>query len=178
MSETKKPATRQGITSPTFKVDDRFLYEHLKDSRSEMTWRRELEFRLMQFMLIFYPILGTAMIELYKSSLNKFVFLGVVAGATLLIVYVTRVVTKRIDREHEAYADLAKQVSMIWEYFGLFETGAYLKDQALLSERLRPERGEYGRGIGYKKTEELIWVTTAAIIIVLIVLALIKIFTN
>src|SRR6185503_10101009 len=122
MPETRKSSQRQSKTSSDFHVDERFLQDHLRDVRAEMTWRRELEFRLMQFMLIFYPIIGTAMIELFKSDIDKFVFLGVSAGATLLIVYATRVVTKRIDREHEAYAELAKQVQMIWAYYGLFET--------------------------------------------------------
>jgi hypothetical protein len=178
MPETKKTLQRQSKISPDIHVDERFLQDHLRDVRAEMTWRRELEFRLMQFMLIFYPIIGTAMIELFKSDINKFVFLGVAAGAALLIVYATRVVTKRIDREHEAYAELAKQVQMIWAYYGLFESGAYLRDQALLPEKLRPERGEYGKGEGYKKTKELIWVTTAAILLILIVLSLIKIFVK
>jgi heme/copper-type cytochrome/quinol oxidase subunit 2 len=176
MLETKKTPQKQSKISPDIHIDEKFLQDHLRDVRAEMTWRRELEFRLMQFMLIFYPILGAAMIELFKSAINAFVFVGVAAGAIGLIVYATIVVTKRIDREHEAYAELAKQVSLIWTYYGLFETGAYLKDWAILPERLRPERNEYGKGVGYKKTKELIWVTTAAIILILIILAVIKVF--
>ena len=176
MSETRKISRRQGKTSSDIHIDEKFLSDHLKDVRAEMTWRRELEFRLMQFMLIFYPIIGAAMIELFKSTINAFVFVGVATGAMGLIVYATIVVTKRIDREHEAYAELAKQVSLIWTYYGLFEAGAYLKDRAILPERLRPERNEYGKGVGYKKTKELIWVTTAAILLILIILAVIKVF--
>jgi len=179
MSETKKTPQKQSKISPDIHIDAKFLQDHLKDVRAEMTWRRELEFRLMQFMLIFYPIIGTAMVELYKSSnINAVVYLVVALGAIVLILYATNVVTKRIDREHEAYAELAKQVSLIWTYYGLFEIGAYLKDRAILPERLRPERDEYGKGVGYKKTKELIWVTTIAVILVLIALVIIKIFVK
>jgi hypothetical protein len=178
MPETRKIARRPSKSLPDIHVDEKFLQDHFRDVRAEMTWRRELEFRLMQFMLIFYPIIGTAMIELYSSDINEYVFLGVAVGATFLIVYAARVVTKRIDREHEAYANLAEQVQMIWKYYGLFEIGAYLKDQALLPERLRPERGEYGKGEGYKKTKDLIWVTTDAILLIVIVLAFIKVFVE
>jgi hypothetical protein len=179
MPGTKKTSRRQNNILPDIHVDDKFLQEHLRDVRAEMTWRRELEFRLMQFMLIFYPIIGTAMVELYKSSsINAVVFLVVAIGAIVLILYATNVVTKRIDREHEAYAELAQQVSLIWTYYGLFETGAYLKDRAILPERLRPERDEYGKGVGYKKTKDLIWVTTIAVILVLIALVIIKILVK
>lgn len=178
MPTTKSSSRRRSKTSSDIHVDDRFLQDHFRDVRAEMTWRRELEFRLMQFMLIFYPIIGAAMIELFGKSIDPRVFLVVCAGAIFLVVYITNVVTKRIDREHEAYAELAKQVQMIWMYYKMFETGAYLKDQALLPERLRPERGEYGKGEGYKKTNQLIWVTKGAIVAVLIVLAVAKFLLN
>ena len=174
MPATKNSSRRQNKTAPVIHVDDRFLQDHFRDVRAEMTWRRELEFRLMQFMLIFYPIIGAAMIELFGTTIDPRVFLAVSTGAIFLIVYATNMVTNRIDREHEAYADLAKQVQMIWMYYKMFETGAYLKDQALLPERLRPERGEYGKGEGYKKTNQLIWVTTGAIVLVLVILAVAK----
>jgi hypothetical protein len=50
--------------------DDKFLQEYFKYVRDEMNWRRELEFRLLQFMLIFYPIMGTAMVTLYQSTVT------------------------------------------------------------------------------------------------------------
>ena len=137
MPETKKASQRRVKTLPTFKVDDRFLYEHLRDSRAEMTWRRELEFRLMQFMLIFYPILGTAIVELFKNkSIGVPAFTMVALISVVLVIIATITVTDRIDHEHQTYVDLGRQVTMIWQHFGLFEKGAYLPDRALLPEKL------------------------------------------
>jgi len=178
MAATKNTSRRPSKTAPAIPVDDRFLQDHFRDVRAEMTWRRELEFRLMQFMLIFYPIIGAAMIALYDSEIAPPVFLAVAIGAIFLSIYATRVVTKRIDREHEAYAELAEQVQLIWTYYRLFETGAYLKDRAILPEKLRPDRNEYGKGEGYKRTKELIRVTTGSIISVLVVLAIAKFFVS
>lgn len=179
MTETKKTSRRQSKRSQTHKVDDRFLYEHLKDSRAEMTWRRELEFRLMQFMLIFYPILGTAVVELFKNdSINAIVFTIVVLIAVALIVVVTLIVTERIDHEHETYVDLGRQVTLVWRYFGLFEKGAYLPDQALLPEKLLNEETTLGTGPGYKKTKNLIRVSSVTLTLILVILAAIKIYTT
>lgn len=179
MTETKKPSTRQRRTSPTFKVDDRFLYEHLRDSRAEMAWRRELEFRLMQFMLIFYPILGAAIVELFKNdSINAFVFTIVALIAVVLIVVVTLIVTDRIDHEHETYMELGRQVTLVWRYFGLFEKDAYLPNQALLPEKLLNEESSLGTGPGYKKTKILIEVSSATLIIILVILATIKVYAS
>jgi hypothetical protein len=58
MPTIKKTSQKERKTSLDIHVDDRFLQDHLRDVRAEMSWRRELEFRLMQFLLIFYPIIG------------------------------------------------------------------------------------------------------------------------
>ena len=176
MPATKTSSRRQSKTSTDFHVDDRFLQDHLKDVRSEMAWRRELEFRLMQFMLIFYPIIGTIMVELYGKNINAWAFSATALGAILLIVFATVVVTERIDHEHETYVDLGKQLQLIWSYFGLFEPGAYLKDRAFLPEKLLDEKTGLGTGPGYKKTKRLIWVTSITVSILLIILAVIKVF--
>ena len=177
MPTTKSTSKKQGKVLPEFHVDDRFLQDHLKDVRSEMAWRRELEFRLMQFMLIFYPILGAAIVELFDSSIGVVAFSSITLGAIILIVIATVVVTGRIDHEHETYVDLGKQVQLIWLYFGLFERGAYLKDRAFVPEKLLDEKTGLGTGPGYKKTKGLIWVTSITMITVLIILAGIKIFS-
>jgi hypothetical protein len=176
MPATKNSSRRQSKTLPDIHVDDRFLQDHLRDVRAEMSWRRELEFRLMQFMLIFYPILGTAIVELFKSNIGVVAFSITALGALILIVIATIVVTSRIDHEHETYADLGKQVQLIWLYFGLFEPGAYLKDQAFVPKKLLDEKTGLGQGPGYKKTKGLIWVTSITMIVILTILTGIKIF--
>lgn len=178
MSEIRKPSRKQNQTSSDIHVDEKFLYEHLRDTRADMTWRRELEFRLMQFMLIFYPILGTAVVELFKNdTINALVFTIVALIAVVLIVVVTIIVTERIDHEHETYVDLGKEVTLIWRYFGLFEKGAYLPDQALLPEKLLQEQTSLGTGPGYKKTKNLIRVSSATLILILVILDVIKIYS-
>ena len=131
----------------------------------------------MQFMLIFYPVLGTAIVELFKSDIGVVAFASIALGASLLIVIATVVVTDRIDHEHETYVDLGKQVTQIWVYFGLFEPGAYLQQgRAFLPEKLLDEKSGLGTGPGYKKTKRLIWVSSMTMIIILMILTGIRIF--
>jgi hypothetical protein len=176
MPEIKNSSRRQRKTLPDIHVDDRFLQDHLRDVRAEMSWRRELEFRLMQFMLVFYPIIGAAVVELFKSNIGVVAFSSIAVGAIILIMIATVVITSRIDHEHETYADLGKQVQLIWLYFGLFEPGAYLKERAFVPEKLLDDKTGLGQGPGYKKTKGLIWVTSITMIIVLTILAGVKIF--
>jgi hypothetical protein len=129
----------------------------------------------MQFMLIFYPIIGTVMIELFKSDINAIIFLIVAIGTIVLIVYTTTVVTKRITSEHQVYIELSQQVLLIWTHFGLFEKGAYLNDRAFLDKKLLDEQTGLGRGQGYKKTQRLIWTASFTVIVILAILATIKI---
>jgi len=154
--------------------DDGFLQEHLKDTRSEMAWRRELEFRLLQFLLVFYPIIGTAMVTLFQSAVTAQVYLMVAIGASLLIVGASAFVTDRILHEHRAYARLRRQVQQIWTYFALFEPGAYLKDEAMLPETLRNPQKGLGQGQGHKKTLALIWLITIGMVLTIFTLAMLK----
>jgi hypothetical protein len=156
--------------------DDKFLQEHLNHVRDEMAWRRELEFRLLQFLLVFYPVIATAVVTLFQSNVTPLVFWLVVTGASILIIVATLFVTERIRHEHSSYAELGKQVQKVWAYFGLFEPGAYMKDEAILPDRLRDPTQGYGQGQGYKKTIRLIWLITISMLLTLVALAVIKSF--
>jgi len=68
MPTSKKTSQQQNKSLPEYHVDDRFLQDHLRDVRAEMSWRRELEFRLLQLLLVFYPIIGTVMVQLFISD--------------------------------------------------------------------------------------------------------------
>jgi hypothetical protein len=174
MPGVKKSSRSQGKTLSEVHIDDKFLQDHLKDVRSEMSWRRELEFRLMQFLLVFYPIIGTAMISLFQSDVSVQAFSITAAGAALLILVASIFVTDRINREHRAYSILGRQVQKIWSYFGLFEPGAYIDDKTIVSLELKDEQKGYGQGQGHKKTLGLIWLITIAMIMILLTLALLK----
>jgi len=175
MPEVKKSSQRPAKTSPDIHVDEKFLYEHLRDTRAEMSWRRELEFRLLQLLLVFYPIIGTVMVQLFASDVvNVVAFRFTAVVLALLILGVSYFVISRIDHEHKAYAKLGKQVQMIWEYFGLFESGAYLPNQAFLRAELRDEKEGYGQGKGYRRTQILIGALTFVMLVILIALAVLK----
>lgn len=171
MSEVKKSSQRPVKTSPDIHVDEKFLYEHLRDTRAEMSWRRELEFRYMQFMLVFYPVIGTVMVKLYEAKINAVAFSVTAVGAIVLILYATIVITKRIGREHEIYVELSDQLINVWTYFGLFASGAYIKDKAFLSEDLKDEKTGIGRGLGFRRTQILIWITSGTVMALLGILA-------
>jgi len=47
-------------------IDDKFLQEQLKDIKSEMSWRRNWNSDCLQFLLVFYPVIGTAMVTLFR----------------------------------------------------------------------------------------------------------------
>lgn len=175
MAETKKTSQQQSKTSPDIHVDDRFLQDHLRDVRAEMSWRRELEFRLLQLLLVFYPIIGTVMIQLFQSDVDARAFRITAVFLTILIVAVSYFVIMRIEHEHKAYAKLGKQVQKIWLYFGLFESGAYLNDQAFLSTDLLDAKEGIGQGMGYRRTQTLIGGLTVVMLFILIALAYLKI---
>jgi hypothetical protein len=174
MTVVKNQPRRTDETLPDIHVDDKFLQDHLRDVRSEMSWRRELEFRLMQFLLVFYPIIGTVMVSLFQSKVSVQAFYITAVGAGLLILAASIFVNDRINREHEAYADLGREVQKIWAYFGLFEAGAYIENETVVPSRLYDKEKGYGQGQGHKKTLGLVWLITVALISVVLTLALLK----
>jgi hypothetical protein len=154
--------------------DKEFLRDYIKDARAEMNWRREVEFRLLQYLLVFYPIIATAMVTLFQTPITRQVYWWLTIGASVFIVGASLFVTDRINREHKAYASIGKIVQKTWKYFALFEPGAYLKGEALLPETLLdPEKG-FGQGKGHQKTLALIWIITAAILVLIFALAILK----
>lgn len=153
---------------------DELLRDYLKDIREDMSWRRELEFRLLQFLLVFYPIIGTAIVTLYQSQMTVQVYWIITMGACFLILAAAIFATDRVCAEHKAFAEMGQRVQKIWAYFGLFEAGAYLKADAILPERLRDPKLGYGQGQGYKKTLALIWLVAGAMTLSMLTLAVLK----
>jgi hypothetical protein len=174
MPAAKKSSQTNSNEGSDVHIDEKFLQEHLKDVRSEMSWRRELEFRLMQFLLVFYPIIGTAMVALFQSEVSAGAFSVAAIGASLLILTASIFVTDRIFREHDARADMGREVQKIWAYFGLFQPGAYIKNDTVLPPGLYNEKTGFGQGQGHKKTLALIWLITIAMVLVFATLAFLK----
>ena len=175
MPATKNPSRRQRKNSPDTHVDDRILQDLLKDARAEMSWRRDVEFRLLQLLLVFYPIIGTVMVQVFQSENVSIQAFRITASLiAFLILAVFFFVIQRIEYEHKAYSKLAKQVLKIWSYFRLFESGAYLKDQAFLPVDLLDEKDGLGQGKGYRRTQILIVAITIAVLSLLSALAFLK----
>lgn len=174
MPEIKKSSRRQSKTSSDIHIDEKFLTEHLRDVKAEMAWRRELEFRLLQLLLVFYPIIGTVVVQLFNSNVSALAFRITAGFLAFLILAVSYFVISRISHEHKAYAMLGKQVLMVWKYFGLFERGAYIKDRVFLPAELLDEKKGYAQGPGYKRTQTLISALTFAMLFILIALAFLK----
>lgn len=62
------------------KPSEDFLHKYLDDVRDEMKWRRELEFRLLQFLLVFYPL-----IKLFNACTNTSTFFSkLISSETML----------------------------------------------------------------------------------------------
>ena len=156
------------------KPNDDFLAKYLDDVRGEMKWRRDLEFRLLQFLIVFYPIIGTALVTLYETAISPQVYFMISIGAALLILPATLFVTQRIMVEHDAYAGLARTVTKIWEYFGLFEPGAYLEKETIADPGLKDPQTGLGQGKGHLRTLVLIWTVTLAMIVLIMTLGMIK----
>ena len=176
MPTSKKTQQEQNKSLPDYHIDDRFLQDHLRDVRAEMSWRRELEFRLLQLLLVFYPIIGTVIVQLFASNIvNAEAFRFTAGVLALLILGVSYFVISRIEHEHKAYAKLGKQVQMIWEYFGLFESGVYLPNRAFLPAELRDKQDGYGQGKGYRRTQILIGALTIVMLAILGALATLKV---
>ena len=175
MPATKNPSRQQRKNSLDTHVDDRILQDLLKDARAEMSWRRDVEFRLLQLLLVFYPIIGTVMVQVFQSdNVSIQAFRITTSLIAFLILAVFFFVIQRIYYEHKAYSKLAKQVLKIWLYFRLFESGAYLKDQTFLPTDLLDEKNGLGQGKGYLRTQILIVAITLAVLSLLGALAFLK----
>ncbi len=92
-----------------------------------------------------------------------------------MILAVSYFVLSRREHEHKAYAKLGKQVQMIWGYFGLFESDAYLPKRAFLPAELRDKHDGYGQGKGYSRTQILIGALTIVMLAILSALAMLKV---
>ena len=169
-----KPKVTFSALETKMHPSEEFLRDYLKDVREEMKWRRELEFQLLQFLLIFYPIIATAMITLYQTSITPQIYLVLSLGASIFILITSMFVTYRINIEHKAYANLGRIVQKIWTHFGVFELGAYIKEDVILPDTLRDPIKGFGQGQGYKRTLLLIWIVTITLIVMLIALGITK----
>lgn len=154
--------------------DDNFLKDYYRESQELMRFRSGIEYRLLQFLLLFYPIIGVAMATLFKSSVDEDVFLWISVGATLFIILVTLFITIKIFAEHKNYHNVGQSVKKVWRYFQLHEVGVYLEKESVIPAELvdiDTDKG-YGSGKGHIYTLIIIWVMALAMILLTVVLGI------
>ncbi len=152
------------------KVDDNFLIEHFKETLANMRVRIDVELRFVQFLLLFFPVVGLIFTTLYGSSVDPTVFLYICIIAFFFLIIVTFLIQIQICEGHRTYRDLGLSVQKVWKYFKLSEKGAYLENDSVINEKMIDNEKGYGTGKGYIRTLVIIW--TISIVFALFILAL------
>jgi uncharacterized protein YqgQ len=116
--------------------DDRFLTEFFVECQKAMQWRSETETKLLNIFMILNPIIITAILGMNELVSDKRIFLSLTLVMAVFLTLIAMVFTSIIEAEHTAYEMIGKQVIKIWEYFKLFEKGAYIDCEAILEKRL------------------------------------------
>lgn len=151
--------------------DSGFLMENFRDCQEWMRWRATVEFRLLQSILLIYPVIVAAMAALHRSSIDQKAYWMLSILASLFILGTSWAITKKIQAEHRVYTDIGLTVQKIWSYFDLFKRGAYLKEDSILPEALLDPDKDYGAGPGYGLTLRIIWIITFGVIVLIMALA-------
>ncbi|KYK35825.1 MAG: hypothetical protein AYK18_12720 [Theionarchaea archaeon DG-70] len=136
--------------------DDKFLREFFVECEKAMQWRSETETKLLNIFMILNPIIVTAILGINELVSDKRIFLCLTLLMAAFLILITMLLTSIIKAEHKAYEVIGKQVIKIWEYFKLFEKGAYIDNDAILEDEAR----DYGTGKGYLRTLYILWVIT------------------
>lgn len=155
---------------------DEFLIEHFKQSQEEMRWRKNVEFRLLQFTLVFYSAIVAALAALYQSSVGRIYYLLLTIGGGALILTLSCFIGHKVNADHKGYEKIGEGVQEIWRYFELFEKGKYLTTESMLPQNLLDSEKGYGKGDGYKKTLWIIWIVAGGTAIFLFSLGIINLF--
>jgi len=132
-------------------TDEQFLIEYFKETQAEMRRRSDVEYRLLQSILLFYPILGVVFATLYEQILNKGAYFTLSIGATIAIFVITLLIHKKVVAEHDAYKDRGLNVQKVWRYFELNIESAYIQNEKIVEDGSVNSGGGYGSGPGYKK---------------------------
>ncbi len=111
--------------------EETFLREHYLDQMEEMRWRRGVEYRLVNFLLLLLAILGAAMAQAFRADVPKVPFLAMGGLLVLSILAIAAAATAKIVREHATHEAIGSDVQLLWVRAGLFEKGRHLPDRAL-----------------------------------------------
>ena len=152
--------------------DDEFLKEFFADCQNAMRWRSETEWKLLNLFIVLHPVIVGAMLGVGDLVDDKTISFALALSMAAFLTVLTILLTVKIRAEHRIYEEIGQQVVRIWWYFGLFDKGAYLEDEAILEEKAKG----YGRGKGYLRTLYILWAITGMTDAILIVVGIIAYF--
>lgn len=158
--------------------NDDFLKEYFKESQARMRQTSDVEFRLLQFLLLTYPIIGVVIVTLYGditetgSLLDRTTFWRVCIGAAVSLFVITALITFKIHDMHKTYNRIGRAVRKVWRYYQLEQADIYLEGEWIVQPEevtTVPSKG-YGAGKGYFWTIFILWAMASPMIILSIVL--------
>jgi hypothetical protein len=160
--------------------NDSFLIEYFKQCQERMRHTSDTELKLLQFLLLFIPIIGALMAALYDSTIDRIAFMHLSVGVSVFLILVTYFIDGKIRAEHKTYHDVGQSVKKVWRYFELHELGSYIKDEFIIEqEKVHIDRDKgYGAGKGYIRTLWIVWSITGVMMIVILGLGILKLISE
>lgn len=129
-----------------------------------MQWHSDVEYRLLKMFIVINPVIITAIIGVNEYINNKNTYFALTCSMAVFLIILTIFIDIKIRHEHVSYKAVGQDVVKIWEYFELFDIGAYLPNDSILPEEAR----KHGTGSGYKKTLYILWAMTITVSVLLI----------
>ena len=142
-----------------------FLIAFYDDQQAEMRWRKETEYRILRFYMLFAALITTAIGTVYEGIKSPGDFLLLICGTAVFIIVLAIIMSLRIRYDHEAHAEIGRTINRLWHYYEVAE---------ILPARATGEEGSYGSGPGYLISIIIIWVVSVGIIGLFVLLGVAK----
>lgn len=129
-----------------------FVQKYYQDNQDTMRELIKVEYQF----LFLYVSLVTASLAFFSAVVTRMSnfrqnFLQIIIGSFLLLVFfasLSFILRAKIKENNLKYRNLAQACVVVWDIFGFFTHGRFLKGKQVLGERAR----EFGQGLGYKRT--------------------------
>jgi hypothetical protein len=155
---------------------DVFLTEFFKQCQEKMRQTSDLEFRLLWFLLLFFPVVGVMVYSLYNLPLASGAYFGISITIAVFLLVIAGFMTIKICYLHKTYNEIGQYTKKVWRYFELSTSGAYLGDSYIVPKEIvdkSPLKG-MGAGKGYRQTLLIIWTLTLTMSGVTLILGILK----
>lgn len=110
--------------------NDEFLMRFFLDCQKSMRTRMQTEYKLLRMFIVLNPVIITAVLGISNLPVDKRTFLWIAFSLAAFLTVLTISITVKIIAEHKIYEKIGGYVVNIWKYFGLFEKGVYLANDA------------------------------------------------